>query len=280
MTTKKELEIILDSLISKQSRKTFFEKAIKTDRIKPAEIPDKYLNDILELEIPEERHGGSFMPGSVPKPMKCPVRKNQVYFMAQIAERAERFEQAGKLYKDAGFEKEAILCARRAGLHDLVEKWTEEYLQMEFKPPKSKYEFSPDPGIKFAAKRAQELGLDERAKKIVSDYLKPFADKAIKKDCTTSPEFFEKLAKMAEEYKVQSYVQIFYRTAMQIHEEEGDYEDAFRVAKALKDPEKIQLYDNLRYLVADPRRRKQIEQDRADDADGKEFEKFEFGTQE
>lgn len=277
MTTKKELEIILDSLISKQSRKTFFEKAIKTDRIKPAEIPDKYLNDILEIEIPEERHNGTFMPGSVPKPMKCPVRKNQVYFMAQIAERAERFELAGKLYKDAGFEKEAILCARRAGLNDLVEKWTEEYLQMDFKPPKSEYEFSPDPSIKFAAKRAHELGLDERAKKIVSDYLTPFADKAIKKDCTTSPEFFEKLAKLAEEYSLQAYEQLFYKKAMQIHEEEGDYDDALRVARALEDSEKIQLYDNLRYLIADHKRREKIEQDRADDADGSEFE---FGTQE
>lgn len=274
---KLELEQLLDKLSSKKSRITFFDKAIKTDKIKPAEVPDKYLNDILEIEIPEERHNGTFMPGAVPKLIKCPARKKQVYFMAQIAERAEKLEQASKLYKDAGCEKEAILCARRAGLDELAEKWIDEYLQMEFKPPKSEHEFSPDPCIDFAATRAQELGLKERAKKIVSDYLKPFADKAIEEDCTESPEFLENLAKLAEEYKVQSYAQLFYKKAMQIHEEEGDYDDALRVARALEDSEKIQLYDSLRYIVADHRRREKIEQDRADDADGSEFE---FGTQE
>ena len=242
MEEKKELlETLLDQLTSKESRQKFFETAIGNQRLDYESVPEKYIDDVLEI-VPTNAmvstSGNAFK--------EDPKKGIQLKFMAELAEHSERYEKAAHLYKEMGNDKKAINCAAQAGLRDLAQEWTEEYIQTAYDGKSRWYSDSPNPQAEFSASRARDLGLEQRAQKIVLDCLKPYADKAFEEDSNATPEFYKKLAKMAKSFDLQAYAEKFYRKAMQIHEENGDYFRALYVAEDnLKDYDKCRLYEGL-----------------------------------
>lgn len=274
MTIKKEeLEEILDKLVSKESRQTFFEQAIANQRLDCQSVPDKYIDDVLEMEPSTAQistNGGPYR--------EDPKREIQLKFMAELAEHAERYETAANLYRQLEHTKKAVECAEKAGLTDLADKWAEEYVQKAYTEDRevsSLRNSALNYQVIGAIHRAEWLGRKDMALKIAANYLASFThDKLNKFSRRERAELCEELGEFAKEHGPgQSESERFYRKAMHQFEEIGEYDCALRVARTLEDPEKIKFYDNLRFLVADPARRKQIEQDRADDEDGKEFER-------
>gem|GEM_PF-5806630 len=262
-----ELEKILDKLASKKSRQKFIETAIENQMFDYKAVPEKYTDDVLDMELSDSK--GIVTGATLDKNQQL---KTKVRCMADLAEHVGRYELAARFYDKLGLVKKAVDCAMKAGLDNLAQEWADEYIQAaELEAPKNTCTDKIDNRAIEAARRAKELGLKERADKIVRNYVEQFSH--LEED----PEGHEARANFAKQYATRELAERFYVKAMLQFEEAGEYASALRIARELKDSEKTKFYDNLRFLVADEKRREEIEQDRADDADGREFE---FGTQE
>lgn len=265
--TTEQLEEILDNLVSKKSREKFFIEYFgnadsETVTTKVNNIPEQYINELLEIKLPEETYGSKDNTGRLNR-LTCAL--------ALAAEKAGRHEQAANLYKKLGYTPTAVAQARLAGLDELANKWADEYINGSFqeKPIGS---FDMKENVEAAIKRAHNVGMTDKAKNIARKFVGNL-DEHLREN-PDDPELFEEKADFAAKYELAEEAESFYRTAMTQFEEKGEYSCALRVARKLNDSEKIEFYDNLRHIVADPERRKQIAQDRIDDADGKEFERI------
>ena len=156
--TKEQLEKILGALSSKKSRETFFlELMITADGFDfGLGIPEKYIDELLQISIPESYESN-----------KDKIRVFN-HTLAIIAEGSSRYEKAAHLYKRVGSLKNAINCAKKAGLTDVVDEWAEEYIRAADleAPPNSSTDKIDNRAIE-AAHRATELGLEEKAQQIV-----------------------------------------------------------------------------------------------------------------
>ena len=256
---KEQLERILGTLASKKSRTRFFQELTKTHALcydlAYDSIPEKYIDELLDIDIPKEDVTDTCL------------------HLATIAQKHSRYEKAAHLYKELGALAAAIGCARKAGLDKLVDEWADEYIQAAYQEaPKNSSTDKIDNRVIEAARRAKELGLKERAQHIVAQHIVGMhVTQCIHLE--SDPEGHEARGAFAKEYGLTDAAEKSYRKAMTQFEEEGDYDSALRVARTLDNSEKIGLYASLRFLVATSERKAQIEQDRADDADGKEFER-------
>lgn len=270
--TTKQLEEILDNLASAKSRETFFVKYFMSAENKQIRelidsIPEKYIDELIEIELTElnERE--------LPEIGKAHNDKiNTIKWgIAAAAELSGRYEKAAHLYKALNHIPGAISQARLAGLAELAEladKWAEEYIQGALANA-SENSARQKECIYEVAKRAREVGMLDRAQKIVRNYIGKVDSYLDHKPdgLDILPDKLEEMADFAANYELAEEAESFYRAAMEKFEEKGLYDCALRVARKIKDSEKIEFYDILRYITASKERRAEIDEDRDEERD-------------
>lgn len=256
-----DLEIILDSLVSAKSRETFLMEYFgnadsETVTTKVNNIPEQYINELLEIKLPEETYESKDNTGRLNR-LTCAL--------ALAAEKAGRHEQAANLYKKLGYTPTAVAQARLAGLDELANKWADEYINGSFQenPIGS---FSTKELVEAAIKRAHNVGMIDRAKNMAKKFVGNLDDYLSKNP--DDPELLEETADFAKKHELAEEAHSFYRAAMTQFEEKGEYSCALRVARKLGDSIKIKFYDELRYIVADCRTKAIIDEERAEERDG------------
>jgi len=243
---KEELEQILDNLASTESRQTFFKTAIGNKRLDCESVPDKYIDEVLEMEPTNAR-----ISTNSSKFREDPKKKIQLNFIAELAEHSENYATAANLYKQLDHIKKAVECAEKAGLTDLADKWVEEYVQEAYTEDKEMSglrDSELNSQILGAVHRAEWLGKKDMAQKIAADYLASFTDEALNKlSRYHRARLCEQLGQFGKEHGPdKSESEKFYKRAMQIHEENGNYFEALHIAERnLKDHAKCRLYENL-----------------------------------
>lgn len=252
-----DLEIILDSLVSAKSKETFLMEycsnaGLDTIKTRVNNIPEQFIDALLEIKHPDEHSHDN--------------QKHLMftYALALAAEKTGRHGKAAHLYKKLDDIHTAVAQARLAGLDELANKWADEYIKGSFQENPIGY-FSTKELVEAAIERAHNVGMIDKAKDIARKYIGNLD--AYLREKPDDPDLLEETADFAKKHKLAEEADLFYRTAMQQFEEAGKYDDALRIAKKLKDSEKIKFYDTVRYIVADSKTKALIEEQRAEERD-------------